>query len=245
MKKKTIIRRLIFISVPLIFLLAYIIYRIPTKLEGVFTVYNEEGEAFDADASLRWRHYLMSPDVINGTVTFQGETYESMDLFSKRVSDSQPDGNTDFFDFFAGIWNNVKEKWSGEIIFDFLTTAKDFNQYFYGEHKRMRIISPQNIREGRMEFFVGVHPAFDLSNPQQYTESVFYTTEKPLITEIPIGDITLLWPSLYDGSVSDTVNDNDANNSIARLCSDLDTFIDLCPDAGFAYGKDTPSYTSE
>jgi hypothetical protein len=63
--------------------------------------------------------------------------------------------------------------------------------------------------------------------------------------EIPVGDVYVIWPSGYHHSFGDIVNDDPVNNSIARICRDLESLIELCPNAGIEYGTDIPAYSNE
>ena len=74
----------------------------------------------------------------------------------------------------------------------------------------------------------------------------------PMREGIPLGDIYTIFPSKYDGALSDVEYYiypdgyfEHSSGMIGRICRNLEALTELCPVAGIEYGRDIPAYTRE
>ena len=116
-------RRYIIMLCMFILIVLYVIYRIPYRMTGEYTVYNEYGEPFIATVSLQWNRYLLAPDAISGTIIFNEKIYYSLDLLAKRWRISY--GN-------MGAMSRLSDKWNGVIVSPPLISAGDFDEWLHG-----------------------------------------------------------------------------------------------------------------
>ena len=63
--------------------------------------------------------------------------------------------------------------------------------------------------------------------------------------EISLEDHIIIFPSKYDGVMSDITSNNPSLKGFARICRSLEELLELCPVAGIEYGVDIPEYTDE